>query len=81
LLQYSGLFNTVHMLSPEGKPLLEHLKVLNLYAYIIAILLVIHRPHRESLHKTIVHLDRLHLDRPHHATQHLLDLFPRHKEV
>jgi hypothetical protein len=64
------------MLSPEGKPLLEHLKVLNLYAYIIAILLVIHRDHHESLYKTIVHLDR-----PHRAMQHLLDLFPRHKEV
>jgi hypothetical protein len=74
------------MLSPEGKPPPEHLKVLNLYAYIIAILLVIHRDHHESLYKTIIHLDRPHLDRPHldrphHAMQHLLDLFPRHKEV
>jgi hypothetical protein len=69
------------MLFPDMKPPPEHLKVLNLYAYIIAILLVIHRGHHESLYKTIVHLDRLHLDRLHHATQHLLDLFPRHKEV
>jgi hypothetical protein len=69
------------MLSPDMKPLLEHLKVLNLYAYIIAILLVIRRDHSESLYKTIVHLDRLHLDRLHHAMQPLLDLFPRHKEV
>jgi hypothetical protein len=50
LLQYSGLFNTVHAPSLDMKPRPEDLKVLNLDAYLsIPILLVIHQGHRESL--------------------------------